>query len=960
VSIVDFKKLFIGTLLLIGMSAPGFAPQVWAQDSGDDAADDEEGIEEITVTGSRIRRTEFSSSSPVQVINMEMNSMAGLMDVTDILQKSTIAGNSGQLNNLWTGFVVDGGAGVNTIDLRGLGATKTLVLMNGRRVNPAGTRGTVSSVDLNVVPQSIIQRIEILKDGASSVYGSDAVAGVVNIITRTDIDGVVGHVSSSIPADGGGEILSADLSVGMTSDRGSLLFGVEYFERQGLREADRSWSQCASEYYFDPDTGEDVSTIDPTTGQVKCWGAPANDYVVVIGGPNAGRWIRDPSEDGSVSGIPGWRIGSLAERPFDHPRQRQAHMVSPAQRVNIFSFGQLDFDALGGMQAYYEFMYNNRKSEQNGGPRQIAPRVAGAALGGFNPGDVFGGVYSLPLLLPYDQIGNQEVDWYRTIIGARGEFSNNWAWDVFASYGSAHASYGSRQFLVDRMIHALDIVDLGGGVYDCRINQEYNPFLNFERGDCVPWDPFADIGNLDNFDPDLLDYLSSYEVGRTNYDQTVLEGYVTGDLFDMPAGTAAGVLGFAWRQESIEDTPSSGAINGNLWGFTSSGVTAGTEKVKEVFGEIELPLLRGKTAFENLTFTASGRWTDYDTIGSDSTYKAGLDWQIVPAFRLRSTFGTSFRAPALFEAFLGGQTAFTSASDPCEDWDLENPNSPVYINCQSEGLPAGFPGYSSTPRVITFGNAGRLNAETSEALTVGAIVTLDVIDLSIAVDYFDIEIVDEIAKYGATAILRECYNDPLFRTPGTLCDFITPRDPTDFSIDEINDSFFNINKKNSKGIDYTIRYVVDVGPTTFAADLRATDIDTFTRNLFGGVVDDLNGQVFYPDWNAAFDLRADWKDWTFYYGLDWIGDMEDYTATGLTAADGVVLNTPDIYYHDLSVRYTNVEKDWSIQVGVTNLTDEEPPIYSDIGFARFAGGRAFYPGFDLRGRSFFISLNMGL
>ncbi len=956
-SIVDFKKLLLSTIVLIGMSALGFAPQTFAQD--DDDAAEEQAVEEIVVVGSRIRRSEFSSASPVQVINMEMNSLAGLMDVTDILQKSTVAGNAGQINNLWTGFVVDGGSGVNTVDLRGLGATKTLVLMNGRRVNPAGTRGTVSSVDLNVVPQSIISRIEILKDGASSVYGSDAVAGVVNIVTRKDIDGVVGHIGSSIPADGGGEILSADLAVGFNTDRGSILFGVEYFERQGLREADRDWSQCASEYYFDPDTGEDISTIDPDTGQVKCWGSPANDYVVVIGGPFAGRWLKDPAEDGTVSGIPGWRIGSLAERNFDHPRQRQTHMVSPARRINIFSFGQLDFDALGGVEGYYEFMYNNRKSEQHSGPRQIAPRVSG----GTNPGDPFGAnAFTLPLLLPYDQIGSQEVDWYRTIVGLPGEFANGWDWDVCTSYRSAHAAYGPQQFLIDRVVNALDIVDLGGGVFDCAINQNPTAGLNSERGDCTPWDPFADIGNLDNFDPDLFDYLSSFEVGKTNYDQLVLEGYVTGDLFDMPAGTVAGVLGFAWREESIEDTPSSGAINGNLWGFTSSGITAGTEKVMEFFGEVEVPVLRGKTAFEDLTFTASGRWTDYDTIGSDTTYKLGLNWQIVPAFRIRSTFGTSFRAPALFESFLGGQTAFTSAADPCDEWDTANPpGSVIFDNCQSEGLPLGFPGYSSTPRVITFGNGGRLKAETSEALTVGAIMTLDVIDLSIAIDYFDIEIVDEIDRFGATSILNQCYTDPLFRTPGTLCDFISPRDPNDFSIDEINDSYFNINQKNSKGIDYTIRYVVDIGATTFAADFRATDIDTFTRNLFGGVVDDLNGQVFYPDWNAAVDLRADWRDWTFYYGLDWIGDMSDYTALDEDPATSIfVLNTPDVYYHDLSVRYTNTEQDWSIQAGVTNFTDEEPPIYSDIGFARFAGGRAFYPGYDLRGRSFFVSVNMGL
>jgi iron complex outermembrane receptor protein len=154
---------------------------VSAQEDSDAAAGE---VEEIVVTGSRIRRDEFTSASPVQVIDMEMSTLAGLIDTTEILQGSTVAANSSQINNLLGGFVVNGGPGVNTLDLRGLGANKTLVLLNGRRLNPAGTRGTVAAVDLNTLPASVIQRVEILKDGASSVYGSDAVTGVVNIITR--------------------------------------------------------------------------------------------------------------------------------------------------------------------------------------------------------------------------------------------------------------------------------------------------------------------------------------------------------------------------------------------------------------------------------------------------------------------------------------------------------------------------------------------------------------------------------------------------------------------------------------------------------------------------------------------------------------------------------------------------------------------------------------------------------
>lgn len=924
---------------------------VYGQDQ-DAAAEEEEEFEEVIVTGSRIRQSEFSSSSPVQIINMETTSLAGLVDISDILQQTTIAGNASQLNNFYTGFVVDGGSGNNSVDLRGLGAGKTLVLMNGRRLNGAGTRGTVNSVDLNTLPRSIIQRVEILKDGASSIYGSDAVAGVVNIITKTDAEGISGNAFASTPADGGGNIYSADLTIGFSTDDANFMFGVEYFKREGLREGDRDWAQCATEYYFDPDTGEDISMIDPNTGQAKCWGSPANDYVVVIGGPNGGRWIRDPAAAGPV---PGWRIGSLAERKFDTPRQDVAHIISPSERLSAFSFGNQEFDVLGGIEGYYEFMYNSRKSSQNSGPRQFAPRVAGTLFGALDPFNPFGDdAFALPLLLPYDQVGNQEVNYLRTVVGARGTLGDNWSWDLYAGYGRSHGTYSSRQLLIDRVAHSLDFVDNGDGTFDCAVNQDANAGLNFHNAGCVPFDPYAAIGNP--FPEDVLDYITSIETGVTTYNQNIVSGYVTGDVFDLPHGPISVVVGFEWRKETINDIPSSGSQNGNLWGFTSSGVTQGTEKVKELFGEVQIPLLKDQTLFEELSINASARYTDYLTVGSDETYKIGVNWQLIPQFRVRAAFGTSFRAPALFESFLGGQTSFSSASDPCDEWDLGPAGTPLYNNCASE-VPVGWTGYTSTPQVTTFGNAGRLEPETSESLTIGAIVELDNPDIGIAVDYFDITIEGEIARFGPASILSQCYNDPLFRAPGTVCDFVATRDPDQFNISDINDSYFNINKKNIEGMDFTARYVFDYKEVNVTIDARATKIFSHTRVLFGDVIDDLTNQIGFPDWNAQLDVTANWDQFTLYYGLNWIGGMSDYEAFGIDPATSIfILSTPDYFTHDMSVRYRG--EGWSAQVGITNFTDKEPPKISDLE-TRLAGGTAFHSGYNLRGRTFFFNLSKG-
>jgi len=975
-----WKKFYLGGTAGITafMLAVMFSNPTFAQDEATDDAD-EEVVEEIITTGSRIKRTEFSSPSPVQVLNMEMATLAGLVDVADILQESTVAANAPQWNNMWTGYVVTGGSGNNAIDLRGLGDGKTLVLLNGRRLNPAGTRGTVSAVDLNTIPSSIVQRIEILKDGASSVYGSDAVAGVVNIITKKGVDGISGSFSHNAPFDGGGEITTADLSIGFTNDSASFMFGVDYLERKELTEGERDWSSCQVEKYRDPDTGEDLSTVDPTTGELKCWDSPANDYIVDQTG--YGRNIWDPIGGSTDSADPdNWRVGSLAERKFDHPAQDQAHMISPVKRVSLFSFGNWEVDSMGdGTEGYYEFMYNSRRSNQNSGPRQLGLRINDSPFSPFwwfeqgpnsgIPGDF---AFNIPLLLPYMQTSDQEVNWMRGVAGMNGNLAGSWTWDANIGYGASHGTYSSPQMLIDRIYHTLTLVQTGPDSYDCAINNplggDWNGVDNFDRGECVPFNPYDIIARGLNspglFPQDLLSYITSVEVGETTYSQKSASAYLTGELFDMPAGPVGAVIGVEFRRETIKDTPSSSAINGNLWGFTSSGITAGTDNISEYFAEIELPLVRDAAFAKDLTFSAAARYSDYETAGSDTTYKVGLNWQIIDALRLRSSFGTSFRAPSLYENFLGGQTAFTSANDPCEDFGTETtPGENLYENCLAETGEILFSGYSSTPRVITFGNAGRLTPETSESLSVGLIVEIEAVDLSFAIDYFEFTIENEIDRYGASSILNQCYNLPTgqFRQAGTLCDFVSPRAPvtgptTGGAIAEINDSYFNINEKYQEGVDFTVRYKFSAGPADIVADLRATKILEFTQDLFGGNVDDFNESIGFADVNGQFDLQVLVGDWTIYYGADYIAAQEDYTWNGIDPATSIFdLEVGSVVYQDLALRFN--ADGWAAQVGIQNVADVEPPTVSDVD--AWVGNGAWNTGYDRRGRTYFFNVTRG-
>ena len=247
-----------------------------AQDQNAASEVDETMVEEVIVTGSRIRRDTFTAATPIDVIDTEAASVQGLSDVGALLQSTTVAAGSSQVTAATsTAFVQNGGTGVQTLSLRGLGPSRTLFLLNGRRAGPAGVRGGVSAFDLNVLPLAAIERVEILKDGASSIYGSDAVAGVVNIITRTDDGGTVeGYVG--VPQEGGGEETRLSASWGTSSERGRFRITGDYHLNKELKYGDRDFLQCPEQYIFDPDTGARADVIDPRTNSPSCrdliWG----------------------------------------------------------------------------------------------------------------------------------------------------------------------------------------------------------------------------------------------------------------------------------------------------------------------------------------------------------------------------------------------------------------------------------------------------------------------------------------------------------------------------------------------------------------------------------------------------------------------------------------------------------------------------------------------------------------
>jgi iron complex outermembrane receptor protein len=983
------KKFLLATTFIAGlaMAAPSLAQQ---QPSNQDEDEEGEQVEDVVVTGSRLRRDEFSSSSPVQVITGEQAALEGMVDTAELLQQSTIASGSYQLNNQLTGYVTEGGGNINSVSLRGLGAQRTLVLLNGRRVGPAGTRGQVQAVDLNVIPQSMIERVEILKDGASSIYGSDAIAGVVNIITRTNLDGFEASAFVNRSFDGGGDTQRYNVGWGSTFDRGYLQAGFDYYRQDELTRADREDTACAADYLFNPTTGERVDILDQVSGMAQCYnlfasalranpGPGTMDLVYMRPGYNYAVSGNNSNVVGMARQARGYYPGTYSYYNGQSPLYDRASVVSPAERYTVTAMG--GFDLTPNVEVYGEFMFNRRQSEQNG-VRQFFPTVYTGYTGAMRPdtGTPFLGSTLLPIIAKTSD-NDQSIDYYRGVVGIRGTFGNagflsGWDWDLYGQWARSDGDYSTESIYADR-VAAVTGVNVGvtaitgpGPCYAGPLITNVSGYSCSMLPGGVPWTSQRVLTG--NFNQAERDFLFFTQQGNTTYDHRYVEGSMAGDLFELPAGTVGAAIGFQVRQEEIDDIPDPQAQVGNLWGQTAAGRTTGSDTVREVFGEIEVPIIRGFTGIDELTLNLSGRYSDYDSYGQSDTYKVGLNWQITPAWRIRASQGTSFRAPALYELYLANQTSFLgqTAIDPCLDWG-NSTNPRIQANCAAAGVPFNYlAAGSSSALIVTGGGLGVLEPETAEARTLGVIWTPAFIDMSVAVDYFEIDVDNEVRTFGAGNILYQCYNATDYPT-NPFCSLFTragPADPTrPNQIISVNNSYVNVAAQTNRGIDLTVRYNHEFSFGDLSLDGQFTwQLEDRTTLLGTAAPEDSNGETTEPDFTGQFNIRFDRGDWTAFWGIDMIGkasDTEEYGGDVFNSSrySSVVGVPVPVYYkqyteftayHDFSLRYRM--DDWTFQAGVQNVFDERPPAQSS---GQFRVGTAALNLYDMVGRRGFISIS---
>ncbi|KGB59164.1 TonB-dependent receptor precursor [Sphingopyxis sp. LC363] len=1001
------------------------ASPAMAQDDGD----------EIIVTGSRIAKSEFTSADPIQVIDPETAKRQGQVQLADVLQSTPAAQGSIQINSAISNrFVANGGNDVQTVSLRGLGAERTLVLINGRRAGPAGIRGSVAPFDLNVLPLSVVRQVEILKTGASSIYGSDAVAGVVNILIRDDLDGFEAGGFSSITEHGGGESYGADASFGKKFDRGHVFATVDIFRQQNLTRRDRGFLFCSEEYLKREADGSRADIVDFRTGRPACSSTQANmivfsDFSGVDenGFPTFGPGLIAPNGQAVFAGQYGAEFAGVgipinAYNPigvfgpdnffgvnFDGPSTGALNQFEPAEQgSDVFSsvrrvsaFVEGAYDVTDGITAYGEFLFSNRKSHNNGVQRIELQQFTGASMLPFflcdptqyncDPGDMgdplngeFGGNLILrPRVLVKSQ-AQADVDYYRGVLGLRGEIGAAWKWDVHGQHSRSDARYTQDVIYQDAIAsQTLRTRSCAGTVTAIR------------GVECIDID-FTDPRVLrGDFTAQERAFLTGRETGRTLFKQSSAEALLTGKLLTLPAGPVGVAFGANIRRDEIDDTPGEATLAGNVANFTTSGITAGRTVSKELFGEVELPLLAGVPMIERLTLSAAARYTHVEATArggaqdsfSDTTWKVGADWAVTDWLRFRGTWGTSFRAPALFELFLQDQTGFLGQQDidPCIQTAARLAagaiSQRIFDNCAADGIAPDYAGGIGPATIVSGGGLGRLEPETSTAKTVSVILTPDLsgalwggLKTRLAVDYFDIKVRDEIALLGAANILTGCYDSENFASEA-FCGLFTrtASGPDAQSVASVTDRYVNISRQQGRGVDVSLAVDQDLGnlgSLTFRAQMTWQVEDKV--ELFPGTEIDDNGKIGNPKWVGDFNLGWTKDKWTLFYGLDVTGAASNEEDL-LRAQGGDPCRTssfrpggrfcPDVsvpatFYHSLSLS-RDVADRFRITLGVANLFDTPPPRVSTVVTATppvIGQAPAFGTQYDYLGRRFFLGV----
>lgn len=966
--------------------------------SGQAFAQDASGNEvgEVVVTGSRIPLTNVDSPSPISTIGAGDIAKTNAFSVGDVLTRIAGPDYTSGISSATT----NGGVGLSEVGLRNLGPTRTLVLIDGQRLVPIFS-GSSSVPDLNSVPLAMIDRIEVLRDGASSIYGADAIGGVINIITKRSFSGL--QVDAGIGGDqhGGGNNYNLNATWGFNSDKGNLTVSYVHEDRSPVQQADRTWAQ------------------NPYIGTAIEGGSAYRSQLNILQDAVNGSTVWSNTVAGGETTIHNSALGSLPCLTFLPNLNRvKLNAGCPAIDPGTTLVGGLRRDQVS-FNSHYDLtdrirfvasgFFTDRHSEQRIRPEPLL----GASIASTSPATglpVYGG-FEIPELAYFhfsDPLGiasaspcsgnaainclqayytpnefgprdyKQTSETYRFRAGLEGSFGKDFKWE--AGYVGQRNDTTERIYNSGNWYHLaqatgqMPCVDVPGGCVASALFG-YN----------IPAAPFNFFQGVNSLTPAQVKYLT-FTMTDTNY---AYEDYayadINGTVFDLPAGPLKFALGAERRFEFLSDNPDSLQQEG--YAANPSAATQGGYNVSSGYVELRVPLLSNVPFVQDLVFSPSYRYDHYSNFGDASTYKLAATWDIIPSLRLRGGYSTGFRAPSTAELFGGNQISYVTVDgDPCDTRQGVNGNSlagtgslatgsACYNQLKALGLSdpqiAAYQSpqnnLSTDQRGLILGGNPNLQPEKSRQFNVGVVFTPTFLPgFSADADYYQIKVSNSIVtggipnNFGPDLVVSGCYSG----TTPAFCNLITRNASGIFQISSQNTNF---GLTTASGVDLEVSY--DTGranlklpfPGNIHASLQAERQFKDTAEQPDGTVADNNGKFKYsdesvhPKWKGRLSLDYTLDKLNLHYDAQYIGHAFDFDNPASRAFGDYI---PNYFYSNISVSYQlpgiYTVKEPFVTVGINNLFDKKPPI---LGADSICKCNSFAGPYDFDGRAFFGRLS---
>lgn len=974
----------IGTLLFVLVSLPVVV------DHAEAAPDSEVEMEQVIVTASRITRPDFSFSNPVISILGDEIQQSGKTDLVDLLKQTpALAASLG--HDATTICCTDGVQGLSALDLRGLGFNRTLVLVNGRRSVGSPFPGG-SAVDVDTLPAGLIDRVEVMTGGASALYGADAVSGVVNFVMKNRFEGLdlSMQTGASSRGDRNSRLATVTFGQGLASGKGHVSLALEYLKSDGLMARERGYASGIGYAVFvqnpddpldDPSIPDLVPLTDIRFNNYSHAGAVDTDLDFV----NDFNGNDQPWDFGQIPSIaPDLQQGGDGSLHADYKES----LLPGEERYTLTSLFDLELSRRHSLFA--EFSYNNDQSVVvaeglfdgflfiDPANPFVPPNIGAAAAGG-------------PILVTRDhfdmgrRVAEVERRTIRFVLGTEGTLGESLDYEASYTYNKADVDnlvFNNR--FNDRMAAALDVVvDPVSGQPVCRSeldpdfiplnlifqewDQQYEPLpgtwagsFTPGSGQCVPLNIFGENAAS----PAAVAWINTHGLSVAGMELHSLQAFVRGDSsnwWTMPGGPVSFVVGLEWRSEDIFSEPPEENRLGLTW-FNKYDGERGHQKVKELFAEVEVPLLMGSRLAEVLVFDAAVRFSDYSTIGATVTWKAGLVWEPFADLTLRTTYAKAVRAPALPDLYSPAGENFGFISDPCDINNVGNGGAVRATNCNSL-----LNGLGVDPTTFLDGNGGGvfgltggnpdLVEETARTWTFGLIYTPGFVEgLTANLDFFDIALTDAINYADAQSLANLCVDLPGFGS--AFCSLVS-RDPVTGQVDGFTSRPENITALNTVGVDFGIEYLLDLSPSRVSGGLGALTLrlsgshlhELEAQNIPAAPFVSSRGMMARPRWQANLDARWDLAKFTVNWRVHYFSPTFRFDES--TRANNPDIVAPEYFKYDRKLTqdlFAEYRFNEQIRLfgGVNNVTNQKPDI-----------GELSYPVSPV-GRFLFLGLNYQL